>query len=296
MRQLQHIDVLKPALDATTKALVIFSSTPNTDSVAASLGLALALEKKGINTQVVSLSDMRVEFSRLVGVDTVSKKMGNRNLVVSFDYLEDQVEKVSYTISEDGKRFNLVIAPKAGSKPLDPNTVQFDLSGVEADFVFYIGVSGPGELGSLYEENHLVLESAISVGLSLFPVPGFAKYHYDAQGLSSISELTALLTQSLRLDLDQDSSSNFLAGIDAATQGLSTSMASADTFELVAALLRAGGKRQPNVSGSMTQNQMPFMPSQPMPHPVSNDKFAQLLGSTQRQPFSPPQMPNEFKG
>jgi hypothetical protein len=306
MKSLSNIDTLHSSLETTKKAIILLGSTANFDTAASALGFMLALKKKGIDVTVASLADMRVEFSRLVGVDEVRKKVGNKNLVVSFDYTEDQVEKVSYNISEDGKRFNLVIAPKNGALPLQPETVKFEFTGADAEFIAFFGVNSLQELGPLYDNDRTVFDQAMTVAFTLFPTQPFAKCHLDAQGLSSLSELTANAVVQLKLELDPDSASNLLSGIDASTQGFNAPNVGPDTFELAATLMRAGGKRQPS-SGNNTilPTQMPYMPSPgPLPsmsQPVQqadNNQFAQLLGATQKQPSQnvPVSMTGEFKG
>lgn len=303
MKQLPNIDLLKDTLSSTKKALVLLGTNPNFDVVAAALGFALALRKKGIDAQVASLAEMRVEFSRLVGVDGVRRKVGNRNLVVSFDYKEEQVEKVSYQISEDGKRFNLVIAPKAGASPLQPETVNFELAGAEAEFIATFGINSGEELMQLVKDEHGLLDSAMTLAFTHFPTPPFAKCHLDAQGLSTLSELAALACVSLGLDFDEDSGSNLLAGIDLATNGFRSPQVGADTFEVVAGLMRAGAVRPPVITAPpMSPSQMPFVPNFRRPSQVqppvetSTNQFAQLLNNTQNQVPPVPPVPSEYKG
>lgn len=300
MKALPPLEPLIQTLPSIQKALVLMSSTPNIDTVASALGLALALRKHGIGVQIASPVDMRVEFSRLVGVDEVKKKIGNRNLVVSFDYTEDKVEKVSYTISEDGKRFNLVIAPKTGATPLDPATVAFDYAGAEADATFLVGVNTYQDLGPLYDEERNVIEGSYTVALTLFPVSTYAKIHVDASGCSSLAEMMTSACTQLGLTLDQDSASNLLFGLESITQGLSTPTVTADTFETVAVLMRAGARRQPiGQQGTLSPNQMPFLAnseqssvsSQQAPITQSpagnNNPFASALSKTSQSSVMP---------
>lgn len=300
MKTIASLSSLKESLPNIHKALVLMPATPNLDSAAAALGLCQLLKAKGIEVQVACPVDMRVEFSRLVGVDDVKKKIGNRNLQISFDYSEDKVEKVSYTISDDGKRFNLVIAPKNNATALDPATVGFDYVGAETDATFLVGVNGYEDIGVIYDEERNVIEGSLTVALTLFPVPTYAKFHADAQGYSSLSEMMAAVVSQLDISLDVDGASNLLYGIDSATQSLTSPLANADTFETVALLMRAGAKRQPiGQQGVLTQNHMPFLANSPLadgstahsakpdvqsPVPTaSNNPFAAALSKTANQ-------------
>ncbi len=308
MKTIPALDSLKDSLPTIHKALILMSGTPNLDSAAAALGLGQILKAKGVEVQIACPVDMRVEFSRLVGVDDVKKKIGNRNLQISFDYSEDKVEKVSYTISEDGTRFNLVIAPKNNASALDPATVAFDYVGAETDATFLIGVNGYDDIGSIYDEERNVIEGSLTVAVTLFPVPTYAKFHADAQGYSTLSELVAVIASQLSLPFDADGASNLLFGIDSTTQSLSSPLATADTFEMVATLMRAGAKRQPiGQQGALSPNQFPFVPQQPQSQPVpvvgtpststSNNPFAAALSKTAQSQVPPQaQMGGELKG
>jgi hypothetical protein len=264
MKTIPTLDSFKEPLSSVHKALVLLSSTPNVDSVSAALGLAVALKSKGIDVQVACPADMRVEFSRLVGVDEVKKKIGNRNLVISFPSSDGKIEKVSYVENEDKTRADLIIAPRTGVSPLDPAEVSFSYSGAEADATFMVGVNAYADLGDIYESERNVIEGSLTVALTLFPVGTYAKYHADGTGYSSLSEMVVASCVQLGLPLDQDSASNFLFGIESITQGLSTPTVNADTFETVALLLRSGGRRQPiGQQGTLSPHQMPFMSNQP---------------------------------
>ncbi|HSW89257.1 MAG TPA: hypothetical protein VLH19_00085 [Patescibacteria group bacterium] len=305
MADLSSLEPLKNVLSTPKKILILMSPAPNTDVAATALGLGVALQAAGHDVQVASPADMRVEFSRLVGVDKVKKKIANRNLVVSFPYSEDRVEKVSYNISEDGNRFNLIIAPKTNAPPLDPAQVQYDYAGAEAEVVITVGVSQFNELGNMYEQDRNVMEGAQSLALTLFPVGTFANYQADAQGLSCMSELGVKLCEYFNLPLLQDEANNFLFGLEAATNGLSSPTMTADTFELVAKLLRAGAKRQPMGQHNTIQpNQLPFTQNsvpQPKAGPPGADtsQFAAAMsGIPPANPTGPTQYSatNEFKG
>lgn len=274
MKTFANLEPLLETISKSKKAILLMGPNPNIDTAASALALSLVLKKKEIDVQVASPADMRVEFSRLVGVDEVKKKIANRNLVVSFPYSEEKVEKVSYNISEDGKTFNLVIAPKSNAKPLDPAEVRYDYAGAEADLVILVGVSSFEELGEIYQNDRNTLESATTVALTLFPVATYANHHFDAQGLSSLCELTTALIVQAQLPIDADSASNLLFGVESVTNGFAAPTVTADTFETIALLLRSGAKRQPvGQHGTLSSTQMPWQAppvSQPTTTPATS--------------------------
>lgn len=278
MTSLPNAALLAQSLSKTKKAIVLIGSTPNFDLMASALGFFLALKAKGIAAQVVCPVEMRVEFSHLVGVDSVQKKIGNRNLIVSFAYSEDQVEKVSYNISEDGKRFNLVISPKTGVMPLDPQTVDYEYAGADADFIALFGINSFEELGEGYQKERLLFDTAMTVSFSPFAQTPFTKCHLEMGKSSSLCEFMVSACEALGIPLDQDSAANFLVGIDVSTDGFRAPTVSADTFETVAKLMRLGAFLPQTVKApQMTQAQMPFVPAQTTE--VSTNQFAGALGN-----------------
>ncbi|PWU24092.1 hypothetical protein C5B42_00770 [Candidatus Cerribacteria bacterium 'Amazon FNV 2010 28 9'] len=305
MKQLPNLDVIATALKTTKRVICIIGQNPNFDTVAAALGLASALKTRDIACQVVSKTPMRVEFNRLVGVDTVSEKLGNRNLQVSFPYDENQVEKVSYAISADRTRFNLIIAPKNGNTPMVPNDITFDLVGAEAELVFLFNINSFEDLGEMYTNERQLYDSAMTVGVNFFPIQSFVKCHLDATGTSGMSETVSLLLDGVNVTLDPDSATNLLAGIDIGSGGFRSPTVTADTYEVISRLVRAGGRRLPVYEGPpLSKTQMPYVtsskPAGAVPLSSDTNVFAKALGGSAPQSNAnpPPQasMTGEFKG
>src|SRR3989344_9541311 len=98
----QDVVKLKPILDASKDITILFGENPTLDTVAASLGLYLSLTASSKNVTIASPKPMVVEFSNLVGANKVSSVLGNKNFVISLDYNEESIEKVSYHI-DSGK-------------------------------------------------------------------------------------------------------------------------------------------------------------------------------------------------
>lgn len=219
---------LKNKLNSAQSILILLSQDPSYDEVAAGLALFLALKKGQKQIAIVSPSAMTVEFSSLVAVDKIRTKIEGRNLLVSFDYVEESVEKVSYNI-ENGK-FNLVIQSKEGFPPLAAENVQYSANGGQADLVITIGIEAAANLGSFYKDNPELFKEEKMVAINI----GEA---------AAISEKMAGLISRTGLPVDADIATNLIQGIENATKGFSQDAVGADTFEAMAFCLRAGGKR-----------------------------------------------------
>jgi len=286
-----------PAQQALTSAqtiLVTIPEKPKFDHVGAALALFLSLKKAGKTVAVASPDEMTVEFSSLVGVDKISQQPGGKNLVISFDYIEDSIEKVSYNI--DNHKFNLLIQPKAGLPPISPEKVSYNYSG-GSDLVFVIGAKRLEDLGSLYNQEKEAYQQKTVINLDIDPQnTQFGKINLFNPTASSCSEVVANLMANLKLPIDQDIATNLLLAIEKATQGFSSPNTSALTFEMVAFCLRVGGRRaKASVVKTKAIKPKKEVSLSPMPSGVSAKKTPQEAKPDQK-PSSDWLEPKIFKG
>ena len=230
MEKIASFTQLQPLLASSQTVFILLSQRLNLDSVAAGLSLYLSLEKAGKKTSIFCSKPMTVEFSSLVGVDRVKNQLEGKNLVISFDYIEDSVEKVSYNI--ENNKFNLVIQPKEGYPPLSPQKVQYSYAGANADLFLVIGTDSLEELGEIYQANKKALDEGRVIG-------------FDVQSFQSSGwcELVANLIKNLDFPINEDIATNLLAGIEKETNGFSPEKSGPESFEAAAFCLRAGGQR-----------------------------------------------------
>lgn len=236
------------SVSGEAKSFVCFIHPQATfDAVAAALAFQLAAQEAGKSVEVVCEEPMRVEYSHLIGIDRIRQEVGNRDMVISFAYSEDQVDKVSYNVDDENKRFELVIAPKNGAQPLDPSTVEFRRSGLTADVVLLFGFHGFDELGEYYQKEKYVIDSAYSVAFTQSAISPFAKLHVTLQpDQYSYSEIMYFLIRQLQLaEVKDDLATNLLSGIEYATDRFMSASLSARTFETIANLMRRGARRLP---------------------------------------------------
>lgn len=257
---------VQQALTSAQTVLVVSPKKPKLDQIAAALALFLSLKKAGKSVVVACPDEMTVEFSLLVGVDKISQQLGGKNLMISLDYIEDSIEKVSYNI--EGKKFNLLIQPKAGFPPLSAEKVNYSHSG-GSDLIFTIGAQRLEDLGSLYAQEKELYDQKPVVNIDVDPKnTQFGKINLANPAISSCSEITAGLISVLKLPVDQDIATNLLLGIEEATQGFTSPKTSASTFEVAAFCLRAGGRRAKAPEAKPKK----AVPLSPMPSGVSAKK------------------------
>ncbi len=237
-----QVQTIQHTVSEAKSILVIYSNQASVDQVASAVALHDGLLSLGKSSLLLCPTKPSHEFSQISGVEKTSKEMGNKNLEISFDYQEDMVDKVSYNIDEEAKKFRLIIQPRKDSKPLDSKTVEFSYSGASADAIFLVGVSSLDSLNALYEGYEQLYEDSITISVNSYETP-FGSIKVSTMGAASTSEVMAYLLQELGVEITGDIATNLITGIEMATDKMQSLATTADTFEIVSKLLRAGGRR-----------------------------------------------------
>lgn len=269
MKQLPGMDLIIQALARHKSAAIFLPENPSFDVIAASLSLFLSLQEKHKERflSIVCSSPMTVQFSQLVGVNKISTKISGRNLIVSFDYLENAIDKVSYNI--ENKKFNLVIQPKSGFASLSSENVNYSYSG-DIDLAVVVGAQTLGNLGSVYaSEQDLFKKSEIlNIDIKSENVR-FGKMNAVFSEASSYCEIVASILKEANYPVSPDVATNLLLGIRWATDNFSLSKAGALAFEAVGFCLRSGARYQlVSLPGRQSLPSKPFV-SQGKADPLS---------------------------
>jgi hypothetical protein len=227
-------------IDSAKSILILLPQKPYFDQVAAALALYLSL--KGKKEAVVSCpTPMMVEFSRLVGVNKIVQELGSKNLTLRVkDYDAENIEKVSYDI--DNGEFKLSIVPKVGLPAPQKEQVEFNYSGVNADMVILVGGGSESHFPAICG-NDLVGAKIIHLGtrgVSFAPEKQVMSF---ARPASSTSEIVTTLIEQSGFEIDPDIATNLLSGIEEGSNKFTSDEVTAETFEILAKLLRAGGRR-----------------------------------------------------
>lgn len=234
---------LKSFVDSSNSVLVLLPNNPKFDEVAGALAFYLAFTPQK-PVLVVSPTEMTVAFNRLVGVNKITKEFGNKNLTIRFvNYNPEGIDKVSYDI-ENGE-FRLTVAPKAGVAAPDEDKIQISYAGASADTVILIGGVNESDFPLIRGED---LAGAKIIHLGTRALESSGKVISLARPASCLSELMATLIKESGLSFNADIATNLLMGVEEATQGFKDPDVTAETFALVAELMRQGGRRMPKES------------------------------------------------
>ena len=254
---------IKEQLDKAKEVLIVTHEKPSSDSVGSTLALYLGLVSLGKKVTVACPEPITVELSNFIGVQKIVSELGNKNFVISLDYVDGSIEKVSYNI--EGDKFNLVIEPRAGFDTFSSDKVHYSYAGTAADLIIAVDTIHLGGLKKLYDgdKNLFASKPVINVDRhannAMFGVINLV----DPQA-SSTAEVAAQLLSGLGVKLTIDIASNILNALYGATDGFATQNVTPLAFELAATCLRAGGKRF-GVAGAQPIAPAPSAPSTPAP-------------------------------
>ncbi|KKQ02082.1 MAG: Phosphoesterase RecJ domain protein [Candidatus Roizmanbacteria bacterium GW2011_GWA2_36_23] len=217
---------------------IVFANNPSVDAIAAATALYLGLTKMGKNVSLASSSKVQTD---LTAGDKIQSNMvtGGDSLVISFPYSDGAIDKVDYNIQ--GKNFNLIITPRQGFAKLNADQVNYSYTGGMLDFVIVIDSPTLQNLGTVYSENQSQFQGRDIINVDRHLTNSFfGTVNFVNKTSSSVSEIILAVLQQLQIEIDKDIATNLYAGISAATNNFTSYSVNADTFEHIAALLRAG--------------------------------------------------------
>ena len=239
-------NTLKTIVDQAKSVLILLPTRPYFDQVAAGLSLYLAIRREK-ETMVVSVSPMTVEFNRLVGVNKITQDLGSKNLIIRFsNYEANNIEKVSYDV--DNKEFRLSIIPKQGVSAPAKEQAEITYSGVSADTIILVGGINETHFPAL-SSKELAGAKIAHVGGRPLVLPAGRNIISLVSSASSASEVTAGLLKESGYEINSDIATNLVMGIEEGSNKFSSGEVTAETFQIFAELMRAGGQRMVSIRG-----------------------------------------------
>ncbi len=233
---------LLEVLNKGTLGAIVLPARPTADAVSAATSLYFALSKMGKNISLVSAQKVEMDIA---GADKIQSELvtSGDNLVISFPYSEGAIDKVDYNIQ--GEYFNLIIAPRAGYPKLDPKQVKYSSSGGMLDYVIVIDSPTLQSLGTIYTDNQNQFQGKDIINIDRHLTNAFyGTVNYVNKSASAVSEIMYHLIKELKVDVDKNIATNLYSGIASATNNFTSYSVNADTFEIIAQLLRMGALKK----------------------------------------------------
>jgi len=244
---------------------IVLATNPSIDAVASATSLYLSLTKLGKNISLTCST--KVDYD-LTAVDKIQKNLNafGNSLMISFPYVDGAIDKIDYRI--EGESFNLIITPRNGFPKLDPSKVSYSYTGGKLDFIFVLDSPTLASLGELYQNNQNQFQGVEIINIDRHLTnANFGTINYVNRTVSSLSEMIFQLIKNLGTDLDKEIATNLYAGLVAATNNFSSYSVTAETFEVAAALLKAGAIKKIIKKPSETNRINTFTPPTFAPKP-----------------------------
>jgi nanoRNase/pAp phosphatase (c-di-AMP/oligoRNAs hydrolase) len=242
MNHKTDFDKIKDFVNKAKDILIVTHERPTADAIGSSLALYLGLITLGKKVTIACPDPMTVELSGFVGVNKITQEIGKKNFIISLDYVEGSIEKVSYNI--EGNKFNLVIEPREGYDVFSQDKVHFTTGGTSADVIFTIDTIHLGGLKKLYESDKDLFASKPIINVDRHPNnSNFGQINIVDPQASSTAEIVYSLLGSLGVILSQDIATNLLNAVYAATNSFNNQNVTPQAFELAAVAMKAGARR-----------------------------------------------------
>lgn len=233
---------VKELLDKARDVLIVTHENPTHDSVGSTLALYLGLKGMGKNVTVACPDAVTVELSNYIGANKIVSEFSKKNFIISLDYVDGSIEKVSYNI--EGNKFNLVIEPRPGFESFSEDKVSFSHAGASADLIITVDTIHLGGLKKLYESDKELYASKPVVNVDRHPNNAqYGQVNLVDSNASSTAEVVGRLLSALGVALTVDIATNLLNALFAATNSFQNLGVTANAFELAGVCMKAGAKR-----------------------------------------------------
>ncbi len=238
-----EVTKVKELLVKAKDVLVVTHADPTDDSMGASLALYLGLVSLGKKVTIACPDPVTVGLSSYVGVNKVlSDLSAKKNFVISLDYVDGSIEKVSYNI--EGDKFNLVVEPRVGFETFSPEKVHYSYASGNADLIIAVDTIDLGGLKKLYEGNKDLFAGKPVVNVDRHATNvQFGAVNIVDPAASTTAEVVARFLSMLGVKLTVDIATNLLNAVYGGTNNFTATNVSSGAFDVASVAIKAGGKR-----------------------------------------------------
>ncbi|MEK7544133.1 MAG: DHH family phosphoesterase [Patescibacteria group bacterium] len=238
-----EVTKIKDMLAKAKDVLIVTHENPTDDSTGASLALYLGLLSLGKKVTIACPDAITVGLSGYVGVNKVITDLSaKKNFVISLDYVDGSIEKVSYNI--EGDKFNLVVEPRVGFETFSQEKVHYSYASGSADLIFSVNTIHLGGLKKLYEGNKDLFAGKQIVNVDRHPNNAlYGAVNVVDMAASTTAEVVARVLSMLGVKLTVDIATNLLNAVYGGTTNFTAANVSAGAFDVASVALKAGGKR-----------------------------------------------------
>jgi nanoRNase/pAp phosphatase (c-di-AMP/oligoRNAs hydrolase) len=257
------ITKIKDLLTPAHEVLLVTHEHPTFDSMGSTLALYIGLTNMGKKVTVACPDPMTVELSSFIGANKVINILGKKNFIISLDYVDGSIEKVSYNI--ENNKFNLVIEPRSGFETFSEEKAHFSYAGTAANVIMTVDTIHLGGLKKLFDEDKDLYATKPIINIDRHPNNAhFGHTNMVNPQASSTAEVVGTLLNGLGIAVTEDIATNLLNALTGATNNFQNAGVTADAFEFAALCMKAGGKRF--TKPGMPQEEIPVSGGESVAH------------------------------
>lgn len=208
--QVENFALFANVISQSKNVYILVGSSSNEDLLCAALFLEENLANLG--KKVLIVASGRLPESLRLFEAKISKEVPPKKLIVSFNWKQNEVEKVAYNL--EGDSFNFVITPRG--KEINPSEVRIFPVGDEPDLIITLGIKSLSEISEIKSD---ILESKTIINIDKNEAnEGFANLNFIYPHSDSVSAITASLFEKSGLPVKPVSVSIIMQGIKVATE------------------------------------------------------------------------------
>jgi nanoRNase/pAp phosphatase (c-di-AMP/oligoRNAs hydrolase) len=128
---------VKEVFENAKKVVIVLDDQADTDSSSLAASLFELFSSYNKKVTLIAKNPLPEAAAPLVKPENFKKKIDPKSLVISFDWQQHKLEKLSYQL--EGSKFNLIISSKVGK--IDPNQVSYSYRGEEFDLLVSVGIN-----------------------------------------------------------------------------------------------------------------------------------------------------------
>lgn len=241
---LSIFEQIKETVEKSNTILIATAKKYNTDAIAASLALAMFLEKQNKRVKVVCAGYNLLPAHNFLpkSEEIVSDLTSLRKFIISLDVKKNKVEELSYDIKDD--KLNIYITPKSGF--YEERDISTSSGGFAYDLIFALNTPDLDSLDQIYEENREFFYQKPIINIDHNPENEYYGQinHVDLTA-TSISEIVFDLLKHFREELiDEHIATNLLTGIISKTKSFQSPQVTPRTLSIASHLIASGARRE----------------------------------------------------
>ncbi len=241
---LSIFEQIKETVEKSNTILIATAKKYNTDAIAASLALAMFLEKQNKRVKVVCAGYNLLPAHNFLpkSEEIVSDLTSLRKFIISLDVKKNKVEELSYDIKDD--KLNIYITPKSGF--YEERDISTSSGGFAYDLIFALNTPDLDSLDQIYEENREFFYQKPIINIDHNPENEYYGQvnHVDLTA-TSISEIIFDLLKHFREELiDEHIATNLLTGIISNTKSFQSPQVTPRTLSIASHLIASGARRE----------------------------------------------------